>query len=413
MRPYTKGFVRRDFKSNTWYAVLTWMEDGKQRRISKSTKVRCYPDKQGAKTRDNRGKAKAEQFLARWRSELVAEEARTEAETAIPSVGTPLHLYARSYVEAKERSGKVAHTTIVGYRSHLRHLEGTELGETPVCKVTPKAVEEWEAMLAENGLAPTTRSHIHVFVKQVFGWGVRRGELARNPLDLVAAPKHPRKPVNSLNADGVKTMYESLEGEGASGFATAAKLAVATGMRQGEICGLRWIDVDMQGRVIHIHHSLAREKGGHKLGAPKTATSVRSIPFGDGVAATLEARLEKMQGKCSVCGEWDDALYVCGNPISGTPLNPQVLGREWRTFARIARLVGSQGEPPRFHDLRHTFATLAIAGKVDPKTVSSLLGHASIQMTMDVYADALGETKRTAMNELDSVLSPETSPETK
>ncbi len=406
MRPYTKGFVRRDFKTNTWYAVLTWMEDGKQRRISKSTKVRCHPDKPGAKTRDNRGKTKAEQFLARWRNKIVAEEARAEKESALPQATDPLYDYAVAYVDAKERSGKIAHTTIVGYRSYLRHLSGTDLGAMPTREVTPSAVEKWEASLTENGLAPATISHIHVFLKQVFRQGIRRGELTRNPLDLVDAPRRHRKPVNSLTTDGVRAMYKTLEGEGTSGFATAAKLAVATGMRQGEICGLRWHDVDMRGRVIHVQHSLSKEKGGYRLGPPKTMTSVRDIPFGDGVAATLEARLERMKEECSICGEWDDALYVCGNPISGAPLNPQVLGHQWHLFARMARLTGSQGEPLRFHDLRHTFATLAIAGKVDPKTVSSLLGHASIQMTMDVYADALGETKRVAMDELDGVLSP-------
>ena len=94
-----------------------------------------------------------------------------------------------------------------------------------------------------------------------------------------------------------------------------------------------------------------------------------------------------------------------GNAVTGAWKSPMALGQEWRAFVRVAKLVGSQGEPPRFHDLRHTFATMAISSGVDVKTVSAILGHSNAAMTLNVYADALADSKKVGMDLMGRIMS--------
>lgn len=108
--------------------------------------------------------------------------------------------------------------------------------------------------------------------------------------------------------------------------------------------------------------------------------------------------------------EWDEGLYVTGNAVTGANMSPMVLGKDWRSLARALHLKGTQGERPCFHDLRHTFATLAIASGVDVKTAGVILGHADAQVTLNVYADALADTKRSSMDMIDKVLSTRRAP---
>ena len=92
--------------------------------------------------------------------------------------------------------------------------------------------------------------------------------------------------------------------------------------------------------------------------------------------------------------DWDEGLLVVGNAVTGVWKSPMALGQEWRAFARVAKLVESQGEAPRLHDLRHTFATMTISSGVDVKTVNAILGHSNAAMTLNVYADALADSKK-------------------
>lgn len=391
---------------------MNWQgEDGKQHRCTKSTGVRCYPDKvdenTGETVPDNRGKANAETVLRKWRDELVAaEEERSRREEA--SSDTTFFEYVKLYIMRKELSQAVRPVTIRGYRSYLGKIAGTEIGETKVSEVTPKQIVSWEQDMVADGLSSATLSHIHVFAKQVLTYARKMGDVASNPFDLVDAPRRKAKPVNALSVQEVVKLNGALAGFGVSPLAVGVRIALSTGMRQAEICALRWCDVDLSGRTIRVCHSLTRCSGRHVLSSPKTESSLRTVPFGDGLLHVLNERKRLMFDERSEFGlGWDDALFVIGSSINGSWYSPQVLGREWHTFARTAGLVGTQGLPPRFHDLRHTFATLAISsasGNLDVKTVSSILGHSNSAMTLNVYADALANSKREGMEAMDRIM---------
>lgn len=409
-RAYTQGFVSKH--GGKWRAAVNWQgEDGRQHRLTKTTGVRCYPDRvdeeTGEVTPDNRGRASAETALRRWRDELVAsEEERSCLEEA--SCDTTFAEYAELYVMRKELSRAVRPVTIRGYRSHISKIRGTEIGDARLRDVTPKLIVAWEQGMAADGLSSTTLSHIHVFAKQVFTYACKMGDLTLNPFDRVDAPRRRVKPVNALSAREVARLNRALVGFGPSPLAVGVRIALSTGMRQGEICALRWSDVDLEGCSIRISHSLSRSAGRYVLSSPKTESSLRNVPFGEGLLLVLTERKQAMIADREEFGmDWDDSLFVIGSPISGTWYSPQVLGHEWHALARAVGLVGTQGVPPRFHDLRHTFATLAISstsGNLDVKTVGSILGHSNAAMTLNVYADALADSKREGMEAMDRIM---------
>lgn len=113
----------------------------------------------------------------------------------------------------------------------------------------------------------------------------------------------------------------------------------------------------------------------------------------------------------SLGGEWDDSLYVIGSP-DGSSKNPETLGKEWSMLVKLEGWKGTQGLPVRFHDLRHAFATLAIAGGMDVMVLAKVLGHRDAAATLNVYATALADAKRSEMERMDSIVfqSPEKAP---
>ncbi|MCH3944012.1 MAG: site-specific integrase [Atopobiaceae bacterium] len=407
MNNYSLGYVRKGRRN--WRAILSWQDgEGNQHKASADTGIRCYPDTKDPGTgkvtrRDTRGKGAAEDFLKGWRDRRVREEER--ASEVIGST-TTLYSYAEDVIKEKAARQAITPTTAEGYRGCLRHLLGTELASTPVRDVTPAQIRDWEQTLFDDRLSPLTVSHIHVFAKMVLTVARRSGDVVSNPFDLVQAPKRPRKPINSLDAAGVRKLNGLVTDDDMGPLFMAVRLALMTGMREGEICALRWQDIDRESRQIRVTHGLKKVSGGFMMGTPKSKSSTRTIPYGNALADILGARLRTMHEEREVLElDWDEGLYVIGSAQTGAWKSPAVLGRQWWMFARTFGLVGTQGVPPRFHDLRHTFATMAIASGVDVKTVSDLLGHANASMTLDVYADALADSKRAGMEIMDGVLS--------
>lgn len=406
-RNLSNGFVFKDERSGHWRAAISWQdEDGRQRRMTRNTPVACYPDrvsrKTGKVTRDNRGKGAAEDFLREWRDEEVRKD---EELSGTVSCETPVYRYVLDYIDMKESTGNILASTADGYRWYAKHLLGTELGKTPVGQVTARQIQEFERDMVQDGYGGNTVSHTHVLLKTAFIRARRLGDIPSNPFDLVDAPKRPTKPINSLDAQSVRQLNQTL-GCVADPFSTAVLLALMTGMRQGEICALRWQDVDRVSRKIRVSHALTRASGTFALSTPKTRSSARTIPYGDELARVLEARARAMHGEREAMGlDWDEGLFVVGSAVTGAWKSPMALGQEWRAFVRVARLVGSQGEPPRFHDLRHTFATMAIGSGVDVKTVSAILGHSNAAMTLNVYADALADSKKAGMDLMGRIMS--------
>ncbi len=405
MRTYSEGHIEKNH--GTWRAVISWQEeDGRRVRSSRNTGIKCYEDKvmkSGRVKADTRGKAQALDALREWRDELVRAE---EERVSVPGSATPLLQYVEDYIEGKRWSGSVLEVTINGYESYARHLLGTELAKTPLGEVTSRQLQEWERNLSVvDGLQPTTIVHIHTFMRQVFRHAMRIGDLRGDPYVAVHAPRRSKKPINSLDKAGVAKLNEKLNQRGLDHFTVAVRLALMTGMRQGEVCALRWLDVDLDDAYIHVNHALSRSKGTYAFEDPKTEKSRRTIPIGDELRSVLKAWKTTQRSERAALGmSWTDDLFVIGSPIEKKWKSPMVLGQEWRSFAKTEKVVGTQGERLNFHGLRHTFATLSIAAGIDVKTVSVLLGHANASMTLNVYADALDKSKQEGMRLMEAII---------
>lgn len=301
-----------------------------------------------------RTKADALKALQEWRAEV--EE---------PSSSMPLPDYCRRYLESIGPS--LEPSTVAGYGFSLAHVD--ELGSVPISKLTPDMVQRWESSMVSAGLSSSTVGKAHRLLKQVLRHAVDCGDLDRNPCCAVRPPKRRAPHPNALDSDGRARLVGLLDSMGECPLRTAAYIALLTGMRRGEVCALRWDDFDWDSMEVRVRRSVGIGRGGAYLKDVKTDAGVRSIP----VTERLRTAVRPSQG------------YVLGG---GTFYNPTRLGKQWSSFAASFGIIGTEGRVCTFHDLRHTYATVAIAGGADVRSVASILGHASASMTLNVYAAA-------------------------
>lgn len=181
-------------------------------------------------------------------------------------------------------------------------------------------------------------------------------------------------------------------------------------MRRGEICALRWQDIDFDRRTINVVHNMGKQVGGSfGLTTPKDPAggdASRTIPMSERLLRVLaEKKAAIKQVRKDLGLPWKETLYVLGKELSEKPYSPDGISKAWAAYADSTDVIGLQGEPLTFHDLRHTFATLATKDKImDVKTLSAILGHRDSTITLNVYADGLEEAKRAGMDNLDASL---------
>ena len=163
--------------------------------------------------------------------------------------------------------------------------------------------------------------------------------------------------------------------------------------------------------MISVNYSYSKDmRGGYVMTSPKDpggSDSKRTIPIGDNLLDILVLRAKAMRDARDLLGlPWKPTLYVIGNPMTEKPYSPDMISRDWRAFVQSNAIYGSQAVHPVFHDLRHTFATLAIKSKaIDVKALAGILGHKDASMTLNVYADGLEDSKRSGMDSLDASFS--------
>jgi len=178
-------------------------------------------------------------------------------------------------------------------------------------------------------------------------------------------------------------------------FALPVTMAIATGMRRGEVLGLRWADLDAGLTVAHIRRSLQVVRGELLFAEPKTKRSRRSVPLPSLLWPLLRSHRRQQADRRRSAKAWEDRDLVVDRGDGG-PVNPGTLSSGWHRFCRL------QGLPPvRFHDLRHGHATLMLLQGVHPKVVSERLGHASIGITLDTYSHVLPTMQAEAVRAFD------------
>src|SRR5215212_7447737 len=168
-------------------------------------------------------------------------------------------------------------------------------------------------------------------------------------------------------------------------FESLYVLAITTGLRRGELLGLQWDDADLERGTLRVGRALVREGGRHTLGETKSRRGRRQVNLTARTVSALKAhRKRQLQERIKLTGLYEDRGLIFATSV-GTPVNPENLVK--RSFKPL--LKGTGLPEIRFHDLRHTYATLLLGRGVHPKLVQELLGHANIAMTLDTYSHCL------------------------
>ena len=258
------------------------------------------------------------------------------------------------------------------------------LGNVRLDRLSARQLDAFYRSLQEKGLSGSSIHQHHSILHASLGRAVKWGLIAANPADRATAPRPARSTATAPEVAEVQKLIAEAEADGDHVLATAIALAAVTGARRGELCALRWSDVDSGRRVLTVSRSLTVLAASATEGPTKTHQR-RDIAIDPALASLLAARRGQQESYAGLAGvELVDDAYVLSRSSDGSaPCLPDGLSL---AYARLAKRLGIV---THFHELRHFSATTAIAQGVDVRTVAGRLGHADPSLTLRVYAHAL------------------------
>jgi integrase len=250
----------------------------------------------------------------------------------------------------------------------------------------------------DSGLAPRTVGYIHTTLHKALKDAVADGLIPRNATQGIKAPTSKNQEINPLSPDQARAFLETARGDR---FEALYVLAVTAGLREGELLGLKWDDVDLDAGTLSVRRTLSEARSGRFFEAPKNGKG-RSIRLTKQAVEAIRSHCKRQNEQRLGLGTlWQDNGLVFPSQ-KGTPMNAKNLtARSFKPLLVKADLPRTV----RLHDLRHTCATLLLGKGVHPKIVQELLGHATIAITLDTYSHVLPNMQGEATHAMESVLS--------
>ena len=379
--------------------------------------------------------AKAKKLLDLWRVQVIEDVESIGGFNFNYDPTFSVRTCVEHYIEAK---ADLKHSSASTYRTDAKRIYRYPFASRPMIDLKNGTVRAWVNDLMKTCSGKTVRNSfilLDAVCEEVLG--------NKNPCTGVKLPPLSHKArtnknrPNALTLDGLartNTILDGLDKDAAANDDTdvislAARLALNSGMRQGEICGLRWGDVDLDGRRLFVANAIAREdrpvvdENGEYLRdgngnivtryveydeTPKTEKSRRTIPLNGAICELLATHkkrvavlLEKLEPKARKRPNIE-GLYVFGDARGGF-LSPRRLSRRWASIAAKYEILGTEGKPISFHDLRHTAATRLLNAGVDLATVSHILGHANAAITAQMYVTSDEDSKRKAIDDTEGI----------
>ena len=344
-------------------------------------------------------------YPQKWKSGFATKKEAADAlaihiltlkEGAVAAPKQTLEQYLRLWL-ARAVDGQLAARTGEIYRSEVERRIIPYLGSLYLDKIAPEKIERMYEELKSQGYAAATVHRAHRVLKTALNDAVRRGLLTQNPLVRVKAPSGRIERRTPPTTEHVDKVIEALAKRPVSQLAVT--LALHTGMRRGELCGLRWSDVDWQSRTLRIQRQRQRRDAEDIVAATKTLGSIRPVPFGDTVDAALKEWREKSIEQAKIRGEaWSEERYLLSH-LDGSVIDPHTITADFVKAQKRLKLT-----PASFHDIRHLHATLLLLAGVPLKVVSERLGHASIAITANIYAHVTETLQREAVSKLEDYL---------
>jgi integrase len=370
-RPQGEGSVYR-LPDGRWRGVvdLGW-HDGKRRRkyITRGTQA---------------------EVVRELRRLTAAAEAGRLPIARAPTLGQWLERYLNEVAASSVRP-----STLRRYRQELRLYIAPALGRVPLDKLKPSQVSDFYRSQLRH-LSPGSVRRLHALLRRSLGVAVRWQLIPWNPVTAVDPPSLTSLEVHPFDVKEAQLFLAAASGDR---FQARWLIAISLGLRQGEVLGLAWRDVDLDQRVLAVRQTLQYRPGeGFHLVPPKTAR--RIVPLPDAVVEALKLRREQQETDRLAAGAefWEDWGLVFTTRF-GTPLSPR---NDYRDFQR---LVGSAGlRHVRLYDLRHTAASLMLAQGVNPRVVMEILGHSQISVTMNTYSHVTSASSREAVARVEGLL---------
>lgn len=367
-------------KNGTWAAQYTvWTAEGRRRRsVSGKTRAEvsrklteAMADRDGGLVYDA-GKLTVGEYLNRWLLDSV--------------------------------KGTVKETTYANYAYITRKHISPALGRVKLASLTPAHVRSLYGEKARSGLAAATVKKMHVVLHKALGGAVSDALIPRNAADGVKPPRvsAPGEEIKPLDSEECAALLEASHGERLEALYV---LAVHCGLREGELLALRWEDADLEAAkpAVLVRRTLTRGEDGRGwvVGASTKSGKGRRVRLTRrAVAALKDHRKYQLEERMRLAGLWQEKGLIFPNE-TGSLLNPSNLRN--RSFKRIKARSGVR-EDLRFHDLRHTCATLLLGEGVNAKVVSEMLGHASITITLNTYSHVLPDMQDTAADAMEAAL---------
>ncbi len=308
------------------------------------------------------------------------------------TVGTWMEIWFENVVKIKVRPS--SHQTYKGYIDN--HIKPS-IGKIPLEKLTPMElqkfyrklltkgrVERIESKDQPKGLSAKTVRNINQVISSAMDFAIAQRIISENPCKAVALPKIEHKEMQTIPAEQLQAFLTEAK---ATGVYEMYYIELATGLRRGELLGLKWEDTDMQQGIIRVRRQVARIDGKIVEAPLKTKNSYRTVTISPQAIEVLKQQKAKANDQ-----------YVFPSP-NGGPISPDSVNN------MLKRVLKRAGIPKvRFHDLRHTFATLALQNGVDIKTVSGMLGHFSAGFTLDTYAHVTTSAQKEAAETIGNIL---------
>lgn len=290
----------------------------------------------------------------------------------------------------------VRQRTYEGYEHMVERHISPAIGGVRLSKLTPAHVRGLYRQKLDAGLSNRTVRYVHTTLNKALKQAVADGLIPRNVCAAVKAPQPRKAEIRPLNREQVRVLLEAVRGDRLEALYI---LAVTAGLRQGELLALRrWDDVDLEAGRLQVRRTASEARIGRAYEAPKSGTG-RHVRLTRKATQALRAhRKLQLEERMEKAGLWEDNGLVFPSE-AGTPLGARNLLRAFKIRLRRAGLPDI-----RFHDLRHTCATLLLRQGVHAKYVQELLGHADISLTLNVYSHVLPDMGDAAAGAMDEAL---------
>jgi integrase len=375
------SIINRPKGSNRWSIILEVRDEatGKRKRRwhsftgtkrqAQDESARLITDLKGGNALEP-NKATVAQFLSRWLA----------------------HIKTQVSPKSHERYSGIVNQNLI-----------TAIGAVRLNKLKPVQISAAYSAALESGrrdgtggLSPRTVGHMHRVLKQALGQAVKWKELTHNPADAVDPPKVDWKPMQTYDLPQTVELIDAVRD---TPLLVPAVLAVLCGLRRGEICALRWRNVDLVTGQISVVESLEQTKAGLRFKSPKSGKG-RTVALSATVVDELRAhRVKRAQGLLRLgVGLSDDDLVI--GHADGSIISPIYISQLWARTIKTTRLARL-----RFHDLRHAHATHLLANGVHPKVASERLGHSKVGITLDLYSHVIPGMQEDAAAMVDRALS--------